>query len=105
MINLTVDTIGEYAYKFVDHVKDQTNNSLLSSYLWFFENRKDLTSGYVRSMGFFYDYRPFLKKYIVKFHYGGFSEYYARSVKELRENLNLSKKDQVQPTPFNRGTL
>lgn len=76
-------------YPFVDHV-DQNFRPTLSidfldkAYTRFYTNNQNIINyGYYKLMGYKYDFRPHLKKYLYK-QYGAWSEAYAPNKTSLR---------------------
>lgn len=57
-------------------------------------------TGTYKLMGYMYDARHLLKKYIIKYSYGGYEEVYSDNVKNLRDKLYLSDDDKVALSPF-----
>lgn len=79
-------------YAFVNHV-DQTKKPIISdpkeflkrAYVRFYTNNDNLIRfGYYKSMGYQYDFKPYLKKYLYK-QYGSWSEAYAPNKTLLRQ--------------------
>ena len=76
-------------YPFVDHV-DQDSRPELSidfldkAYTRFYTNNENLVNyGYYKLMGYKYDFKPYLKKYLYK-QYGSWREAYAPNKTKLR---------------------
>ena len=57
-------------------------------------------TGTYKLLGYRYDARHLLKKYIIKYSYGGYEEAYSDNVKNLRDKLSLSDDDKVKLSPF-----
>lgn len=57
-------------------------------------------SGTYKLLGYFYDARHLLKKYIIKYEYGHYEEAYSNNVENLRDKLLLSRRDRVKLSPF-----
>jgi len=79
-------------YAFVNHV-DQTKKPIINdpkeflkrAYVRFFTNNDNLVRfGYYKSMGYLYDFKPYLKKYLYK-QYGSWSKAYAPNKTLLRQ--------------------
>lgn len=79
-------------YAFVNHVNQKAtptiNNPkefLKRAYVRFFTNNDNLVRfGYYKSMGYLYDFKPYLKKYLYK-QYGDWREAYAPNKTLLRQ--------------------
>ena len=57
-------------------------------------------SGTYKLFGYYYDARHLLKKYIIKYSYGGYGEAYSNNIGNLRDKLSLSRNDKVALSPF-----
>jgi len=76
-------------YPFVDHVDQDYRPSLPidflnEAYTRFYTNNENLINhGYYKSLGYIYDFKPYLKKYLYK-QYGSWYEAYAPNKTKLR---------------------
>lgn len=79
-------------YPFVTHVNQENRpiienpkGFLKQAYVRFYTNNNNLISyGYYKLMGYMYDFRPYLKKYVYK-QYGDWIEVYAPNKTLLRQ--------------------
>jgi len=77
-------------YPFVSHVDQSARPTLELSFLdkafvrHFTNNDCLIRYGYYKTMGYTYDFRPYLKRYVYK-QYGEWREAYAPNKKKLRE--------------------
>lgn len=80
-------------YPFVDHVDQDLRpqlpvDFLEKAYVRGYTNNHDLISyGYYKLLGYLYDFRPYLKKYLFK-QYGSWHEAYAPNKTKLRSVID-----------------
>ena len=88
-------------YPFVDHVDQNARPEisdpgefLKKAYVRYFTNNENLIHfGYYKSLGYLFDFKPYLKKYLYK-QYGHWSEAYAPNKTLLRQVI-YGKIDQI----------
>ena len=90
------------AYPFIkdfnsEHKKDYTLDDFKErlSIRFAFGNENILSNGIYKEMGFMYDLRPFLKRYLVNTYDNTYQTYFAFNKKQIRDNLCLPYKTRI----------